>query len=499
MLWGEGVDVETVARIPDFLVALTNDDWMDWLAEYDTDLPVEAGRLAGQPGTGQVIGRGTFAGVRQVAPTARGPDLHEEDIGSELRRQIAGGHLPPPDADTVYALFFPPGISITTASGARTCVELCGFHGTASAVTDAGLDYLILPDHRAPDSVHGGGCNVGCGLLDPFSNLSTITSHELAEAMTNPEVGRAPPGDAPLAWYDEINGEIGDVCSGVSMLAAPDGGSFAAQQLYSRRGGVCQSARQFSGSEPEFKIWLPSNRATLSAGAVLDVAVSTTTVHGAPQPLLLTVPALPGGVTALAPATLTSGESFTVRLAVAADAGPLSDAVVRLVAIGATTHSASLLLQVVGDFALEVSPTTATAVVGGSPAAYSVRVVALGPPTMVSLAVSGLPDGVSASLAQSSVLSGDRTTLTVTADSSAAPEGAVLTVTGSAGALSHSADVSLAIGRSSSSCAGVGPGLLGLAALSWISRLFSTTRGRPAVRWRSGRDRAGTGPEPGRG
>jgi len=477
VLWGEGVDAETVAKAPDFLAAVSNDDWMDWLDEYDTSLAVEAGRLTGMPGTGQLIGRGTFAGVKRIAPTASGPDLVDAAIGVELRRQIATGSLPAPDADTVYALFFPPGISIAAASGQRTCVELCGFHGTATSDDGRGLYYLVIPDHRAPDTVHGGGCDFGCGALDPFGNLSVTTSHELAEALTNPEVGRAPTNDAPLAWYDEVNAEIGDVCSGVSLLAAPDGGSFAVQHLYSRRSGLCQSARQFTGDEPEFKIWLPSNRATATTGGVLDVAVATATVHGAPQPLALSVPGLPAGVTASTPATVTSGDSLTLRLAVAADAGSLTDAVVRVVASGATTHSASLLLQVSGDFALEVTPATSTAVVGGSPAAYSVQVVPVGPPTTVTLSVSGLPTGVTASFAEATVQSGSRTTLTVTADSSAA-EGAILIVTGRAGALSHSAEVSLALARSSS-CAG-GPGAL-LPVLSALTWLLQRARRRQAL------------------
>ena len=346
VLWGSGVDAETVARIPAFLTTVTNEDWMDWLAEYDTDLTVQAGGLAGLSGTGQVIGRGTFAGVRQITPATSGPDLRDADVATELRRQVAAGALPPPDPDTVYALFFPRGVSIASASGERTCQQLCGFHGTASSDTGRSLRYLVIPDHRAPDSVHGGGCDFGCGTLDPFGNLSVTTSHELGEAITNPEMGGAPVGDAPLAWYDEVNFEIGDVCSATSSIAAPDGGTFAVQQLYSRRSGLCQSTRQLGADELEFKIWLPTNRATVTTGGTLDVHVTTAVVHGGPQPLTLDVTSLPAGVTARWPRTVTAGDGFDLHLSVTPDAGVVADSVVRVVATGSSSHSASLLLEV---------------------------------------------------------------------------------------------------------------------------------------------------------
>ena len=46
------------------------------------------------------------------------------------------------------------------------------------------------------------GCAGGLALLDA---LTTTTSHELCEAITDPVPG--------AGWYDEANGEIGDICA----------------------------------------------------------------------------------------------------------------------------------------------------------------------------------------------------------------------------------------------------------------------------------------------
>ena len=46
------------------------------------------------------------------------------------------------------------------------------------------------------------GCLGGMSVLD---SLTTTGSHELAEAVTDPVPG--------AGWYDDANGEIGDVCA----------------------------------------------------------------------------------------------------------------------------------------------------------------------------------------------------------------------------------------------------------------------------------------------
>jgi hypothetical protein len=58
VFWGSGVSATTQSSIGGFFTALTNSTWMDWMNEYRTDISA----VGGGSGTGQLIGRGQFAG-----------------------------------------------------------------------------------------------------------------------------------------------------------------------------------------------------------------------------------------------------------------------------------------------------------------------------------------------------------------------------------------------------------------------------------------------------
>ena len=49
------------------------------------------------------------------------------------------------------------------------------------------------------------GCQGCTGTLAEFDALTSVSSHELCEAITDPVPGQG--------WYDDVNGEIGDICA----------------------------------------------------------------------------------------------------------------------------------------------------------------------------------------------------------------------------------------------------------------------------------------------
>ena len=49
------------------------------------------------------------------------------------------------------------------------------------------------------------GCQGCTGTLAVFDALTSVSSHELCEAITDPVPGQG--------WYDDVNGEIGDICA----------------------------------------------------------------------------------------------------------------------------------------------------------------------------------------------------------------------------------------------------------------------------------------------
>ena len=159
-----------------------------------------------------MIGRGTVIGPYTITPSTNATTIDDTQIQAELQAQIAAHNLPDPATDgagnvnTLYMVYFPLGYTITL-QGASSCQDFCGYHGTY-VNNNLSIPYGVLPDLS-------GSCNGGCGSGPTvFDNLTSVSSHELAESITDTEVGIASVFDRPLAWYDpSFNGEIGDLCN----------------------------------------------------------------------------------------------------------------------------------------------------------------------------------------------------------------------------------------------------------------------------------------------
>jgi hypothetical protein len=250
VLWGPGpyapfVTGDVSPSIAGFFAGVTNSPYLDLLSEYDTNR-VAAG---GQPGSNQHIGRGTFVGELAIAPaqTSDGATIDDASIVAELSAQLSAGTLPAPEvdaagnADTLYMLYFPAGKTITLGQEV-SCRSFCAYHGSFDW-NGRSVYYGVLPDMSA-----GSGCDVGCGGGTPFGNATAVASHEIAEAITNPEVGLASGIGPPLAWYDPAEGEIGDICNGLAgTLTGGDGADYVVQRLWSNLDDGCVLA---AGSAP---------------------------------------------------------------------------------------------------------------------------------------------------------------------------------------------------------------------------------------------------------
>lgn len=88
--------------------------------------------------------------------------------------------------------------------------------------------------------VQGGSCSGGCGSGTQLQNTQSVSSHEFAETVTDPAVGYATSNASPLGWYNQANGEIGDLCNGLQTTTVlGDGNSYSVQQLWSNAAGAC--------------------------------------------------------------------------------------------------------------------------------------------------------------------------------------------------------------------------------------------------------------------
>ncbi|MGH3578425.1 MAG: hypothetical protein ACRDU0_12830, partial [Mycobacterium sp.] len=94
------------------------------------------------------------------------------------------------------------------------CQAFCGYHSDIGGQ----IFYAAMPYP---------GC-AGCtGNLAPFDALTSTSSHELCEAITDPIPGQG--------WYDDANGEIGDICAWKTRKL----GAYTVQLEWSNRNNTC--------------------------------------------------------------------------------------------------------------------------------------------------------------------------------------------------------------------------------------------------------------------
>jgi hypothetical protein len=179
LYWGRQWRDEPLAslarRIDGFLDFVVASPLMDQLGEYSV------------PGKTIGHGRHSLSAVLDAAPTPAA--LEDARLRQTLLGELAA--LPLRTENTLYVLFMPPGTTVAMG-GSRSCQAFCGYHDAI----DEEIFYAVLPYP---------GC-AGClGGVDDFDALTSTTSHELAEAVTD-----AVPG---TGWYDDAHGEVGDICA----------------------------------------------------------------------------------------------------------------------------------------------------------------------------------------------------------------------------------------------------------------------------------------------
>ena len=228
VFWGDHVNATVTKGIGDFFSTTVNSTYMDWLSEYNTNLKAVDGR----EGTQQKIGRGTYVSEIQITPANVKTDLLNEEIQAELDHQIALGKLPKPDANSLYMIFFPPGITIAV-DGAKSCQQLCAYHEGFVSPSHGNIFYGVMPDMD-------GACRLGCGFQPAyFDSVTEVTAHELIEAVTDPF---PTPGDKPAypqAWNTTKGEEIGDLCSAHDTTLTTKGLTYVLQQEFDNQTQAC--------------------------------------------------------------------------------------------------------------------------------------------------------------------------------------------------------------------------------------------------------------------
>jgi hypothetical protein len=418
----------------------TNSGYTNLLTQYNT--PASGG-------TNQTIGNGTFDGLFQIVPSAtnNGSTIDDSNIQAELLAQINAGHLPAPlldaagNVNTIYMIYFPPGKRITQG-GSSSCVAggFCAYHGTTSSTFNSShLLYGVLPDMQA-----GSGCSSGCGASSVFGNYTSVTSHELTEAITDADVGIATTFAPPLAWYDMTNGEIGDICNAQQGSYTANGTTYTIQLEFSNAANNCVLPPP--PSSPNFSLSASPASLTVVQGNSGNSTITVTPSGGFTGSVTLSASGLPSGVTAsfgTNPTTSTSSVTFT-----ASSTATTGTASVTITGTsGSLTHTTTVSLTVnapaTPNFSLSASPGSLTVVQGNSGSSTITVTPSGGFTGSVTLSNSALPSGVTASFGTNPTTS--TSVLTFTASSTAATGTSTITVTGTSGSLTHTTTISLTI------------------------------------------------------
>jgi hypothetical protein len=175
--WGTTTaSTELIAKINKFFADILVSPLVDQLSEYDVP--------------GQKIGHGAFLGSKVLTANAPVNSVTDSAIQGALKSWITAKTIPPNRPDNIYFVYLDPGI-VSIMGGSRSCQSYCGYHSNSGEIY-----YGVIPYP---------GC-AGClGGLQLFDAVTATSSHELCEAITDPVPG--------TGWYDETNGEIGDICA----------------------------------------------------------------------------------------------------------------------------------------------------------------------------------------------------------------------------------------------------------------------------------------------
>jgi hypothetical protein len=178
IFWGSAWSADPLrAQLDAFFDFIVGSSLIDQLSEYNV--------------TGYTIGHGSHVASLVVA---QDPPATVDDaaIQTFVQSLVFNGSVPAQDVNSLYFVFTPSGV-VVTLQGAASCQQFCGYHSSP----DGQLFYAVVP---YPDCA---GCLFASTVFD---SMTVVASHELCEAITD-----ANPG---TGWYDDANGEIGDICEG---------------------------------------------------------------------------------------------------------------------------------------------------------------------------------------------------------------------------------------------------------------------------------------------
>jgi hypothetical protein len=145
--------------------------------------------------------------------------VSDNQIRRRIEKGTLAGRLPDWSPDMLVVVHLQPGMAVTQG-GSRSCQAFCGYHDSLS--NDGG------PDPRAYAVLPYPSCTGCLGGLSAFDSLTSIASHEVMEAVSDPIPGSG--------WYDgPSNAENADLCAWIQGSEA----GYVVQKMWSNAAQAC--------------------------------------------------------------------------------------------------------------------------------------------------------------------------------------------------------------------------------------------------------------------
>jgi hypothetical protein len=197
--WQQASNNDLLQKMNQFFDYILTSQLIDQMGEYSV--------------SGQTIGHGSRTGTTVLTSVEPSATVQDSAIQQLLQQQIDAGTLPATNPNTLYFLFLPPGVQVVMGNEA-SCQAFCGYHNSFGS----NVFYAVMPYP---------GCSGCTGGQAVFDALTSTTSHELCEAITDPIPGQG--------WYDDNQGEIGDICAWKTRTL----GNYTIQLEWSNQAGAC--------------------------------------------------------------------------------------------------------------------------------------------------------------------------------------------------------------------------------------------------------------------
>jgi len=240
--WNGNVPQDTRNSIRNFVLAFTGSH--NW-----ADSPTDDYTIVQQYGSSNDIAPTITIGATDIVSDQPGGGTVTDDQIQEFLANLFLSSNPVPDENVLYGVYFPSGVTVQLSPGSQSCSQFCGYHGYFTYGTGQSakvIKYAVFP---FADCL---ACSVSG--LTPFDIWTIVSSHEIREAVTDPELN---------AWYDRRGYEGDDKCAWHNLYKMTNG-SYVVQPEYSNGGTVNRSG--FTATYPGPGCVVPNQTTTGGGG-----------------------------------------------------------------------------------------------------------------------------------------------------------------------------------------------------------------------------------------